>query len=115
VEWVVEREDLYEGPYLKKYPDILFKLKDDWGVGWEVNGSLFSRSTSQKLFPGNHRQESTVLLIYHPYERFFVKHYPTLVDVAPTTMWLLGICDPNLHKLFDGKNVLQYTTQNKNL
>ncbi|MEE9341338.1 MAG: hypothetical protein V3V21_06705, partial [Thermoplasmata archaeon] len=27
VEWVAKREDLYSGPFLEKYPDILFKLR----------------------------------------------------------------------------------------
>ncbi|RLI46589.1 hypothetical protein DRO69_02710 [Candidatus Bathyarchaeota archaeon] len=110
VEWVMKREDLYKGPYLSKYPDIIFKLKDEWGVGWEVGDSLYGKSISHKLFPGNHRQESAVLIAYHPSREFLQLRQPTLTDVAPTILSLLGIDNYNLHT-FDGENILRYNSQ----
>lgn len=107
VKWVMKREDLYEGPHLSKYPDILFKLRDDWGVGWEIGGSLYSRSLSHKLFPGNHRQESAVFLVNHPNQRIFLQKTPTLMDITPTILSLLGIHNTNLNGFLDGRNVLQ--------
>lgn len=105
VEWAIRREDLYEGPFISRYPDVIFKLRNDWGVGWETNGPLYDRSISHKLFPGNHRQESAVFLLSYPDEQRFKACNPTLTDVAPTILRLLGIRDPNLYRLFDGESL----------
>jgi len=108
VEWAIKREELYQGPFISRYPDVIFKLRDDWGVGWETNGPLYSRSISHKLFSGNHRQESAVFLLDTPDGQCFKAHNPTLTDVTPTILRLLGIQDPNLYDSFDGENILRY-------
>jgi len=59
------REDLYRGDHIAKYPDIIFKLDDEWGVGWDVNGEIFSRSNSHRLHSGNHRAETPVFFVYN--------------------------------------------------
>ena len=33
VDWVRRREEVYEGPFLSNYPDILFELQEGWGAG----------------------------------------------------------------------------------
>lgn len=65
VEWAIRREDLYRGDHIAKYPDIIFKLDDEWGVGWDVNGEIFSRSNSHRLHSGNHRAETPVFFVYN--------------------------------------------------
>jgi hypothetical protein len=105
---VVRRDDLYEGPFLSKYPDVIFKLRNDWGVGWGTNGPLYERSLSHKLFPGNHRQESAVFLLDQPDEQYIKVHNPKLTDVAPTILRLLEIHDSKLYQSFDGKNLLRF-------
>jgi predicted AlkP superfamily phosphohydrolase/phosphomutase len=106
VEWAIRREELYNGPFISKYPDVVFKLKNGWGVGWETTAQLYSRSLSHKLHSGNHRQESATFLLDHPNGLRPRVNNITLTDVAPTVLDLLGINDPNLHRLFDGKSVL---------
>ena len=106
-EWAIRREELYQGPFISKYPDILFKLRNDWGVGWETNGPLYGKSISHKLFSGSHRQESAVFLLNHPDGQHFEVSNPTLTDVTPTILQLLGIHDPKLYRSFDGKNILR--------
>ncbi|TAJ45181.1 hypothetical protein CUJ86_00035 [Methanofollis fontis] len=90
VEWVKSRENVYTGPYLEKYPDVLFKLRDDWGVGWDINGSLYSSSPSHKLHSGNHRLESAVFLAYG--EKIPIhKQILDLTDISPIILDLLNV------------------------
>lgn len=65
VEWAKKRENLYSGAQIDKYPDVVFKLVDEWGVGWEVNDDIFSKSSSHKLHSGNHKAETPVFMIYN--------------------------------------------------
>ena len=104
VEWAVKREELYRGKYLHKYPDILFKLRDDWGVGWELNCPLFSKSLSHKIHSGNHRQESAVFLIYGNKNKNIRKNI-TLMDVAPT---ILDILEVKVNFEFDGSSIFRF-------
>jgi predicted AlkP superfamily phosphohydrolase/phosphomutase len=108
-EWAIRREELYQGPFISEYPDVLFKLRDDWGVGWETNGSLYGKSISHKLFSGNHRQESAVFLLDSPDELGLPAGNPALTDVAPTILQLLGIKDRDVYRSFDGKSLLGRT------
>ncbi len=105
-EWATRREDYYQGPFISEYPDIVFKFRDDWGVGWDTSGSLYNKSLSHKLFSGNHRQQSAVLMLDHPNGLTLSAENHTLTDVAPTILYILGVRDPALYRMFDGKNSL---------
>jgi predicted AlkP superfamily phosphohydrolase/phosphomutase len=103
VEWVVKREELYSGPYLYKYPDVLFKLKNNWGVGWDINKDLFGKSFSHRIHSGNHRQDTPVFLIYDCNKVHTTTSNATLMDIAPTIFSLLGIKG---EFAFDGKSII---------
>jgi predicted AlkP superfamily phosphohydrolase/phosphomutase len=64
-QWIKKREDLYEGKYIDKYPDIVFNFVDEYGAGWEVNGDLFSDSPIQNIVPGSHKANSAVYISYN--------------------------------------------------
>lgn len=61
-EFVKKREELYNGDFISKYPDIVFNLNNDFGAGWEANGNLFSTSSTHNIVPGSHKANSAVLL-----------------------------------------------------
>lgn len=63
--WVNKREDLYQGEYIGKYPDIVFCLVDGYGAGWEVNGDLFSNSSTHIIVPGSHKADSASYISYN--------------------------------------------------
>ena len=92
VEWAIKREELYNGPNLSKYPDVIFKLRDDWGVGWEINGELFGKSLSHRIHSGNHRQKTAVFLMYGD-DNINISRDMTLMDVAPIVLDLLGVTE----------------------
>lgn len=104
VEWAIRREELYKGPFLSKYPDVVFKLKEDWGTGWGTN-SLYGRSPSHNLFSGTHRQESAVFTLSHSGRLKPKADKVKITDVAPTILDLLGIDKPHLYRLFDGRSI----------
>jgi predicted AlkP superfamily phosphohydrolase/phosphomutase len=106
VEWAIRREELYNGSYISKYPDVVFKLKDDWGVDWNTGCSLFGKSITHKLFSGTHRQDSAVLLLHHLDGLHCSVDRPKLTDVTPTILHLLGLNDLNSYGLFDGKSII---------
>jgi predicted AlkP superfamily phosphohydrolase/phosphomutase len=106
VEWANRREELYDGPYLSKYPDVIFKLKDDWGVDWNTGSSLFGKSITHKLFSGTHRQDSAVFLIHRQDKMFCSSDEPGLTDVTPTILHLLGFNYSDSCSPFDGKNLI---------
>jgi len=103
VKWAIRREELYKGKYLSKYPDLLFRLRDDWGVNWEMDKSIYGHSFSHKLHSGNHRQETAVFLASGLSEARFDNM--NLVDIAPTILDLLGI---RREFAFDGTSIIQH-------
>ena len=107
VEWAIKRNELYQGPFLSKYPDILFKLEDNWGVGWDTSGQAYSTSKSFKLFSGSHKQSTAVFLLDHPRGRNANVRGMGLMDIAPTVLDLLGVPKTDISGCFDGKSILK--------
>lgn len=91
VEWARRREDLYAGPYLKKYPDIVLQLRRDYGVGWSVGGELVTSSPTHNIQPGTHRADSAALLVSDSGGATVIRKDLCLMDIAPTVLGLQGI------------------------
>ncbi len=89
-EWISCREELYEGPHINKYPDILFKLQEGYGAGWGINLPLFSKTPAHSLFPGSHRRETPVLFFWNLGDRKPLRRTATLMDIAPTILDIFG-------------------------
>lgn len=57
------REDVYQGEYIDKYPEIIIEIDERYGIGWDFSGNLFSEKTDiVHLKPGTHRRYSAVFL-----------------------------------------------------
>jgi predicted AlkP superfamily phosphohydrolase/phosphomutase len=92
IEWACKREELYDGPKVgNAYPDIVFELKDGYGVGWNMYANLIGKAYDHNLAPGGHK-ESAVFLVSN-LNRNISKKEINLVDIAPTVLDLLGIND----------------------
>lgn len=109
VEWVCKREELYSGEHILNYPDIVFKLRDEWGVGVDAgtNCSIFSSSYSHKIYSGMHKLETPVFIINSLSENMNIninKNNISLMDIAPTILDIL--CVKRKHLNFDGKSIL---------
>jgi predicted AlkP superfamily phosphohydrolase/phosphomutase len=99
---VCRREDLYGGLRVKEaYPDIVFKLKDGYGVGWNVYSSLIGKAYDHNLAPGGHKENAVFLA--SNLNRSILKKEIDLVDIAPTILDFFGIKNCNN---FDGSSIL---------
>ncbi len=89
--WAKRREQLYAGPYLDEYPDIVFELRQDYGAGWDATGPLFEVSHTHNLYPGSHIGANAVFLLLGPAIQH-IHHPPTsMMDIAPTVLDILGV------------------------
>jgi predicted AlkP superfamily phosphohydrolase/phosphomutase len=105
VEWCCRREDLYSGRYISNYPDIVFKLKDRFGVGADLDCPIFSSSYSHRIYSGMHKMETPVFLINLPEENVNVrKREMRLTDVSPTVLDIIGV---KVDLGFDGESILK--------
>jgi predicted AlkP superfamily phosphohydrolase/phosphomutase len=105
VEWIEEKEELYHGPYIDKYPDIVFNLKDRYGAGWAIKVPIFSKTVAHKFYPGSHRGSTPIFYMLNPGDKECIKRDITLMDIAPT---ILDLIDINWKEFdFDGESIFK--------
>lgn len=103
LKWARRREELYSGPYLGGYPDIVFELQNQYGAGWDATGPLFDVSHTHNLYPGSHLASNAVFLLLGP-AASRVHHAPAcLMDIAPTVLDILGV---RAAECLDGTSIL---------
>ncbi|HEY5573213.1 MAG TPA: alkaline phosphatase family protein [Anaerolineales bacterium] len=91
LKWAKRREDLYSGPYLAGYPDIVFELRNEYGAGWDATGPLFDVSHTHNLYPGSHIASNAIFLLLGPAVPR-IHHAPaSLLDIAPTVLDILNV------------------------
>ncbi|HEX7736809.1 MAG TPA: alkaline phosphatase family protein [Ktedonobacteraceae bacterium] len=105
VNWVKKREQCYQGKHLEHYPDILFELRSDFGVGRSLNTPLIVPDSTHRLISGTHSSHGVFLLANWPaeldvYEDF---SFPSVIDIAPTVLHLLNV----EHSKLDGQALVQ--------
>lgn len=104
IKWVKRREELYPGKFTEEmYPDIVFELKDDYGVGWDIYSDLFGKAYDHKVASGGHAKDAVFLI--RNVNREVMKRNMNVVDVAPTILDLLGIEWRGFD--FDGKSIFK--------
>ncbi len=104
MKWICRREDLFQGEYLVRYPEIVFRLKNQYGAGWEISGKLHAQSRSHNIQPGSHNEETPVIFFQNLRGHKVTRHEMTLMDVAPTILQILGM-DERVGE-FDGSGIL---------
>jgi predicted AlkP superfamily phosphohydrolase/phosphomutase len=102
VKWVKTREDVDNGEFSDRmYPDVLFELADEYGVGWEVHSDLFGKATDHKAASGGHNKDAVLLL--RNIDKEVKDKAPSIISVTPSILELYGI-DCN-EKRLDGKSI----------
>ena len=89
IEWIARREDVYQGPYINNYQDIVLELIYGYGLGWNLHVPLLTQADSFNLVPGSHRGDTGTFLF-----RGEPKIKPgavDLLDITPTILDLFGI------------------------
>ncbi len=103
-EWICRREELFRGEYVNRYPDIVFNLTDNYGVGWDIKIPIYSKSLAHKFYPGSHRGSTPIFYLLNSPKKA-VKTSIELVDIAPTILDLLEIDDQVYD--FDGQSIFK--------
>lgn len=104
VEFVCRREEVYQGEYITRYPDVVFQLRDDYGAGWAIYGSVFGESQTHNIQPGSHKLDTPVFLLSNLKGKEPLRKRITLMDIAPTVLHLLGVDAPlNI----DGRSIFE--------
>jgi predicted AlkP superfamily phosphohydrolase/phosphomutase len=101
IKFIARREDLYQGPFIAKYPDIILEFEYGYGVGWALHVPLITQAASYNLVPGSHRGETGTFLLRT--SRKVACDGIDLLDVTPTILDLMNVPhdDP-----YDGISVL---------
>ena len=61
IEWAKKRELIYKGKYENRFPDILFQLNEDYGVGMDLFTKPITKNYSHKKISGGHKREAVLL------------------------------------------------------
>lgn len=100
-EWILPRENLYHGQYVADlFPDIVFRLKNGFGVGWDI-AEVVGEAHDHTIASGGHDVHGVFLLQNIP--RQVHKKQIDLMDFAPTVLDILGIELPDAK--FDGRSI----------
>jgi predicted AlkP superfamily phosphohydrolase/phosphomutase len=101
--WIKKREEIYDGPFIDKYPDIVFELNEEYGIGNNIKCNVVEKNALHAVVPGSHKRYNAVLLMYN-LNRSIVKTDVSLDDLAPT---ILSIIDLDYDdSIFDGHNII---------
>lgn len=65
VKWARRREQIYAGPYLDKYPDVVFELEAEYGVNWSLFAPPVVPNPRHRTLSGGHLRPG-VLLVSDP-------------------------------------------------
>ena len=102
LKFIARREDIYTGPFLDRYPDIVMEFKYGYGVGWATGVPLVTQADSYNLVPGSHRGESGTCIIRS--SRRIDRKEINLLDIFPT---VLALFETPLTKAYDGKTIFR--------
>lgn len=66
--WVKRREEVYRGPKINSFPDILFELQEEFGVGWYLFSALITKNIAHQKISGGHREKAVFLTYPHGWD-----------------------------------------------
>jgi predicted AlkP superfamily phosphohydrolase/phosphomutase len=90
MEFVKAREDIDPGRFSAHiFPDILFRLQDGYGVGWELHSALYGRARDHFVASGGHSKDAVLLL--RNVKKAVLNGIPSIMNVAPSILDLFGI------------------------
>jgi predicted AlkP superfamily phosphohydrolase/phosphomutase len=84
------RDELRPGDHRDEiYPDLLFELQSDFGVGWELHSDTFGKAYDHNVASGGHFKDATFLITGTRKE--ITQDRISILDTAPTMLDLLGV------------------------
>jgi predicted AlkP superfamily phosphohydrolase/phosphomutase len=89
-EWIKKREAMFDGTYTERFPDILFCLKERYGVNWNLHTRLFTVNPTHKKISGGHK-ENGVFLTNIPLTNFKASRHITMDNLFSTLLELFDL------------------------
>ncbi len=102
LKFIARREDVYSGPFVNLFPDIVLEFIYGYGVGKGIDVPLITPVDSYNLVPGSHRGEFGTCIIKGPIP--VNGECVDLLDIFPS---VLGLYQVELSKERDGRNIFQ--------
>jgi predicted AlkP superfamily phosphohydrolase/phosphomutase len=59
--WAKRREEIYSGPYLERFPDVLYEMKPRFGTSWSLYRPLVTVNPRHRKISGGHRSTGVLL------------------------------------------------------
>ncbi|MFK5895093.1 MAG: hypothetical protein QM504_17915, partial [Pseudomonadota bacterium] len=59
--WIKPREEVYSGPQIEKYPDILFDMIPQLGTGMNMYTKLFTENPTHGKISGGHKRNGVFI------------------------------------------------------
>lgn len=87
--WIRSREEMFSGPYLGQFPDILFEMVPHLGVNWALHTDVFTVNPTHKKISGGHNTNG-VLLMNRFKGNTNANHFEML-NLFPTILEFYGI------------------------
>ncbi|MCP4361666.1 MAG: hypothetical protein GY796_26950 [Chloroflexi bacterium] len=92
---IYRREEVYDGPYVERAPDILFETRDEQYVGFGIQEFVTNAiAEPSPVFSGCHRRAGMVILHGQPFRQGVSLSQQDIMDVTPTILHLLGYSVP---------------------
>jgi len=91
---VFSRDEIYEGPYMERAPDIVVLPNHPYGLFTRYSfgsGSIFDNSV---LVSGTHRMRGFLLLSGPEFQNGYELKYANIMDIAPTVLYAFKIPIP---------------------
>lgn len=102
INFIDKRENLFKGKFTKEiFPDIVFELKPDYCVGWDMNSDLKGRSYDHNVASGGHGKDAVFLV--SNFEKTVKRDEISLIDIAPTILDYFNINYSEIN--FDGASI----------
>jgi predicted AlkP superfamily phosphohydrolase/phosphomutase len=96
------RDELRPGDHRDEiYPDLLFELQSDFGVGWELRSDLFGKAYDHRVASGGHFKDAVFLV--SGTDKEIVRRDISIVDTAPSVLDFLGLDWRRFR--FDGRTI----------
>ena len=103
-DFIGRREDIAPGRYSgEMYPDILFRLRGGWGVGWDLHAGIFGRAHDHRVASGGHTGQGVILV--HNLDREIRRKTVSITDLAPTVLDYYGISRQDFN--LDGTSIIK--------
>jgi predicted AlkP superfamily phosphohydrolase/phosphomutase len=59
--WVRRREEVYHGPRIDRYPDILYEMRPEYGTNWSIHRPLVTLNPRHRKISGGHRASGVMM------------------------------------------------------